>query len=96
MAEETKVLREEILDAVNDVILEFKKKGNVSTDTLYDKLVGLDPSASELEDVYKYVEDNGVQVINEYEKEKELYDQLYTEVSTDDTVKMYLKDIGRI
>ena len=34
--------------------------------------------------------------VNEYEKDKELYDEIYREVSMDDPVKMYLKDIGKV
>ena len=96
MEDITKVLRKEILDVVNKVIEEYKKKGNVSADELYEKLSKQEPTVSELENVYKYVESNDIQVINEFDKEKELYEQLYNEVSVDDTVKMYLKDIGRI
>ena len=96
MEDITKVLRKEILDAVNKIIEEYKKKGNVSADELYEKLAKQDPTVSELENIYKYVESNNIQVINEFDREKELYEQLYNEVSVDDTVKMYLKDIGRI
>ena len=96
MEDITKVLRKEILDAVNKVIEEYKKKGNVSADELFEKLAKQEPTVSELENVYKYVESNNIQVINEFDREKELYEQLYNEVSVDDTVKMYLKDIGRI
>ena len=96
MEEITKVLRKELLDAVNQVVEEYKKKGNVSTDELFEKLSKQEPTVSELETVYKYVESQNIQVINEFDREKELYEQLYNEVSVDDTVKMYLKDIGRI
>ncbi len=89
-------IRTDLLDAVNDVVLEYKKKGNISTDELFERLTKLEPTASELDIIYQYVESCGIQVINEMDREKELYEQLYNEVSVDDTVKMYLKDIGRI
>ncbi len=89
-------LRQDLLDAVNDVVLEYKKKGNISSDELFERLAKLEPSASEMEDIHKYFESCQIQVINEVDREKELYEQLYNEVSVDDTVKMYLKDIGRI
>ena len=41
-------------------------------------------------------DDEKIQIINEYERDKELYDQLLKEVSMDDPVKMYLKDIGKV
>ena len=89
-------LRQDLLDAVNDVVLEYKKKGNISSDELFEKLAKFEPSAGEMDDIHKYFESCQIQVINEMDREKELYEQLYNEVSVDDTVKMYLKDIGRI
>ena len=38
----------------------------------------------------------GIQIVNEFERNKDLYDQLLKEVSMDDPVKMYLKDIGKV
>ncbi len=97
MEELKNCLRDELMQAVGDVVIEYKKKGNVSTDELYDKLGKLEPTASELDDVYKLVEESGIQVINEADRANELYDQLYNDSAVlDDTVKMYLKDIGKI
>jgi RNA polymerase primary sigma factor len=90
------LIKQEMYKAVDNVINEYKKKGNISTDELFERLVKFDPTPTELDDICKYVENGGLQVINEVEKEKELYEQLYNESSVDDTVKMYLKDIGRI
>ena len=89
-------LKKELSIAVDEIIVEYKKKGNISTDELFERLSKFEPTATELDVIYKYVEESGLQVINEIEKEKELYEQLYNESSADDTVKMYLKDIGRI
>ena len=81
---------------VGDIILENKKRGSITTDELLDKLEKYQATPNELEDVYKMLEESGIQVINEYERDKELYDQLISEVSMDDPVKMYLKDIGKV
>ena len=35
-------------------------------------------------------------IVNDYEKDPELYDQLFKEINLDDPVKMYLKVIGRV
>ena len=95
--EEKQQVKTELLVAVNNVIDEYKKKGNVSTEELFDKLNKYEPSASEVEEVYKMVEESGIQVINEEDKANELYQQLYNDNTVlDDTVKMYLKDIGKI
>lgn len=82
--------------AIADVILEYKKTGSITTAQLLDKLDGKDFSAVELEEAYRLLDFEGIQIVNEFEKDKELYDQLLQEISMDDPVKMYLKDIGRV
>lgn len=86
----------EILLAVGDIVIEYKSRGSISMEALFDKLEKFQASSSELEEVYKTLEESGITIINEYEKDKNLYDQLLKEVSMDDPVKMYLKDIGKV
>ena len=86
----------ELNEVVGDIILEYKNKGSITTDALFDKLEKYQATPNELEDIYKVFEQSGIKVINEYEKDKEFYDQLLKEVSMDDPVKMYLKDIGKV
>ena len=89
-------------DVVADIIIDYKKKGSITTELLYDKLDKIEATPKELEEVYQQLEKAGIQVVNEFEivhefeKDKELYDQILKEVSMDDPVKMYLKDIGRV
>ncbi len=89
-------LNPELAKIVNDLVLEFKKSGSITTTQLFDKLEKQQASPAELEEIYKIFDDQGVQIINEYERDKDLYDQLLKEVSMDDPVKMYLKDIGKV
>ena len=49
-----------------------------------------------MEEIYKTLETSGIKIVDDYEKDKELYDQLLKEISMDDPVKMYLKDIGKV
>ena len=88
--------QEQITQIVGDVIIEYKAKGSITVDALFDKLDKCQVSTAELEEIYKTFEDAGIQVVNEYEKDKELYDEILKEVSMDDPVKMYLKDIGKV
>ena len=83
-------------DAVLELVAEYKKKGSINSETLYDVLEKYDATPMELEEVYKTLDDAGIQIINEYERDKDLYDQLLKEVNMDDPVKMYLKDIGKV
>ncbi len=86
----------EIKSIVTDIVLEFKQKGSITVTQLFDKFDKQQVSPDEIEEIYKIFEGEGIQVINEYERDKELYDQLLKEVSMDDPVKMYLKDIGKV
>ncbi len=94
--EQEQALTEWIKTIVSSIILENKKSGSVSTAQIFDKFDKYEITPDELEKIYKQIEDQGITVVNEYEKDKNLYDQLLKEVSMDDPVKMYLKDIGKV
>ena len=90
------VLSESLKVLVDDILLEYKKSGSITTGQLFDKLDKFQATPVELEEIYRIFDREGVQIINEYERDKDLYDQLLQEISMDDPVKMYLKDIGRV
>lgn len=88
------VLEGELLNIVADVIIEFKKSGSLTSSQLFDKLDKQPTTPSQLEEIYHMLEKNGIQVVNEFEREKDLFSQL--DIAMDDPVKMYLKDIGKV
>ncbi len=90
------ILSPELLVAVADIILEFKKSGSIKMGQLFDRLEKFETTPAQLEEIYKMFDNQGVQVVDEYERDKDLFDQLLKEVSMDDPVKMYLKDIGKV
>lgn len=81
---------------VAEIVAEYKKRGMITTEALFEKFDKIQLDANELEEVYKSLDNSCIQIVNEYEKDKELYDEIYREVSMDDPVKMYLKDIGKV
>ncbi len=87
---------EELNAVVKEIVAEFKKSGSITTGQLFDRLDKFQTSPAELEEIYKIFDNEGVQIVNEYERVKEIYDELLKEVSMDDPVKMYLKDIGKV
>ncbi len=93
---ENNVLTEEVITIVSNIILEYKASGTITTGQLFDKFDKLEVGTEALEEVYKMLENSGISVVNEYEKDKEFYDTILKEVSMDDPVKMYLKDIGKV
>ncbi len=93
---ETGGLNAELNAIVMETVAEFKKSGSITTGQLFDRLDKFQASPAELEEIYKIFDNEGVQIVNEYERVKEIYDELLKEVSMDDPVKMYLKDIGKV
>ena len=101
ITETTQISMEEALSpelnaVVTEIISEHRKSGSITNTVLYDKLEKFQPSVLQWEEIYKMFDNGGVQVVNEYERVKEIYDELLKEVNMDDPVKMYLKDIGKV
>ncbi len=87
-------LDEKIIEIVEDIIVKYKKAGSINSSQLFDRLAKVSTTPSDLEEVYHMLEKEGIQVINEFEREKDLFSQL--DIAMDDPVKMYLKDIGKV
>lgn len=92
MENEDLILNEFIKKLVED----YKKCGSINAEALFDRLDKIGADAAQTEEVYKALDQAGIQVINEFERDKNLYDELSKEINMDDPVKMYLKDIGRV
>ena len=89
-------LTPELLDLVADVMAEFKKSGSITVNQLFDKIDKQQVNPAQMEEIYRLFDQAGIQVVDELVRDKDLYDQLLKEVSMDDPVKMYLKDIGKV
>ncbi len=90
-------ISDERLDEIlKELIVSNRQKGSVTTDMLCNMLEKLDLSSDQIDYIYKSVEESGIQIINEDERDKELFEQALRDVGLDDPVKMYLKDIGRV
>ncbi len=83
-------------EITKSLIEEGKKAGSLSSDYLCDKLDSIEASGEQVDQIYKALDDAHINIVNDYEKDKDLYDQLLKEINMDDPVKMYLKDIGRV
>ncbi len=89
-------LSPELLVEVGNLITDHKRSGSITTSALFDKIEKYGVSPNEIEEIYKLFDNSGVQIIDEAVRDKDIYDQLLKEVSMDDPVKMYLKDIGKV
>jgi RNA polymerase primary sigma factor len=55
-----------------------------------------DTNPNQIDYVYKSLGEAGIQIVDEDQREKELFEQALSDIGLDDPVKMYLKDIGRV
>ena len=73
--EEQKGLDEKVIAIVGDIIIEFKKAGSLTSSQLFDKLSKVPTTPSDIEEIYRMLEVEGIQVVNEFEREKDLFSQ---------------------
>ncbi len=90
------ITEEQLKSIVDEIVAEYKDKGSIGSDALCDKLDKYNADPEQISEIYRQIEDNKIIITDDYEKDKELYEQLLKEISMDDPVKMYLKDIGKV
>ena len=87
---------QQLNEIVTSIIGNYSKKGSISTNALCDIMEKYDTSATHMDFVYKALSDGGIQVVDEDQRDRELFEQALSDIGLDDPVKMYLKDIGRV
>ena len=90
------VTDEKLNELITKIASDYKMKGSISTNDLFDALEKYDLSPQQIDTVYKTLPEMGVSIYDEEEREKELFEQALSDIGLDDPVKMYLKDIGRV
>ena len=90
------ISQKKLQELVNAIIGEYKMKGSISTTALCEIVEKVDISPEQLDFVYKALKDASIQVVDESERDRELFEQALSDVGLDDPVKMYLKDIGQV
>ena len=70
----------------------YAKKGSISTNALCDILEKYDMNANQIDFAYKAIGEAGIQIVDEDQRDKELFEQALADIGLDDPVKMYLKD----
>ena len=90
------VSEQKLNDILKQIIGEYRQKGSISTDVLCDILEKIDTSPDQIDYIYKSIGEAGIQIVDEDERDRELFEQALRDIGLDDPVKMYLKDIGRV
>lgn len=83
-------------EILKQLIDNYSYKGAITTNALCDVLEKYETTPAQVDYVYKSIAEVGIQIIDEAERDKELYEQALSDISLDDPVKMYLKDIGEV
>ena len=89
--EVTQTFLQTLLDGV-------KNNGNnrITFDELEAKLEKLTLTAEQNAELYRYLEENGVKIVDTFDKDNSALYKSIGDVAVDDPVKMYLKDIGKV
>ncbi len=90
------ISEQKLNEVVAGIVAEYGKKGSISTNALCDIMEKFDTSAAQIDYVYKTLAESGIQIVDEDQRDRELFEQALSDIGLDDPVKMYLKDIGRI
>ena len=90
------ISEQKLQELVNAIIGEYKMKGSISTTALCEIVEKVDITPEQLDFVYKALKDASIQVVDESERDRELFEQALSDVGLDDPVKMYLKGIGQV
>lgn len=90
------ISEQKLNEIIAGIINNYGKKGSISTNALCDIMEKYDTDANQMDFVYKSIAEAGIQIVDEDQRDRELFEQALSDIGLDDPVKMYLKDIGRV
>ena len=90
------ITEQKLTEIVGGIINKFGKKGSITTNELCDIMEKFDTNPNQIDFVYKSLSDASIQIVDEDQRDRELFEQALSDIGLDDPVKMYLKDIGRV
>ena len=90
------ISEQKLKELLDGIIAAYGKKGSITTNQLCDIMEKFDTNANQIDFVYKSLGEAGIQIVDEDQRDRELFEQALSDIGLDDPVKMYLKDIGRV
>ena len=87
---------QKVTEILTGIVNAYKMKGSISTNALCDVLEKYNINAEQMDFIYKSIGEAGIQIVDEDERDRQLFEQALSDIGLDDPVKMYLKDIGRV
>ena len=90
------ISEQKLNEVIGNIVSNYSMKGSITTNALCDILEKIDTNAQQMDYVYKSLGEAGIQIVDEDERDRELFEQALSDIGLDDPVKMYLKDIGHV
>ena len=90
------ISEQKLNEILTGIINNYGKKGSITTNQLCDIMEKFDTNPAQMDFVYKSLGEAGIQIVDEDQRDRELFEQALSDIGLDDPVKMYLKDIGRV
>ena len=83
---------------LQSLVAEIKTGGvdKISFEDLESRFEKLELTPEQNAEIYKFLEDNGIKIIDTFDKDNSALYKSIGDVAVDDPVKMYLKDIGKV
>ena len=89
--------KETVIKAEVAKLIEIAKtKGQLTEEDIVARMEKLEATAADIEAVYKALEAEKITVVETAPETEDIFEKIMTEVNVDDSVKMYLKDIGQV
>ena len=89
--------KETVIKAEVAKLIELAKaKGQLTEEDIVARMEKLEATAADIETVYKALEAEKITVVETAPETEDIFEKIMTEVNVDDSVKMYLKDIGQV
>ena len=73
-------------EVLKQIIDTYSPKGAITTNALCDVMEKYETTPTQMDFVYKSIADAGIQIIDEAERDKELYEQALSDIGLDDPV----------
>ena len=89
-------MNEKYVNEYNKLLELGKKKKSISEEDIYLKFMKYEISANEIQEIIDGLKKNGIEIVSTEKQEELEVESLISQISVDDPVKMYLKDIGRV
>lgn len=74
------VSEQKLNEILKTLIDEYRRKGSIPTDVLFDVLEKIDTSADQFDYVYKAIGEAGIQIVDEDERDRELFEQALKDI----------------